>query len=159
MEWRESIMAAGATACYDMFTEVSELAEILAALGRYAGLTMRMEARTTTTIEVATSVSWQLMVNGRMLRSPYGRTLFLTRLECRLLRYAAVSDRHLLRRKSERPMDDVWRSTPELPHLDRLVSRLRRKAQNVGINLPLVAVRCGYFFAERLDMAAIEAPS
>jgi DNA-binding response OmpR family regulator len=100
---------------------------------------------------------WHLDANSRVLVCPQDQTLFLTGAENSFLMRIAASDGQLLRRW--RPVNGVTQdvghadSMPDARGMDVLVSRLRRKAHNVGIELPLLAVRaCGYLFAEYLSV-------
>ena len=155
--WRLRIMAAGADACHAIYTDIRELTAIFAAWGRHAGFAMD---RNTRAITGAPPALWRLSANGRVLASPYGRTLALTSLESGFLRRIAISDGHLLRRHDKSLANDGLGATLESRNVDVLVSRLRRKARYVGIDLPLRAVRgCGYVFAEGLDMSIPEGRS
>jgi DNA-binding winged helix-turn-helix (wHTH) protein len=55
------------------------------------------------------------------------------------------------------PMGDALFTVLENHTINVLVSRLRRKAQHVGIDLPLRTVRgYGYLFAESLNLSTTE---
>jgi DNA-binding response OmpR family regulator len=95
---------------------------------------------------------WRLLDNGRRLRGPCGRSLALTVKEGQLVSDLMHSSDHLQPRsalargcgRDGRPCSD--RS------VDVLVSRLRRKAKQFGMHLPVLSVRgCGYLFYGELE--------
>lgn len=145
--WRMRIMRAGADACHAAFIDIGELTAILNAwkrrivpCGAAAGQDLTFA-----------SDGWSLSVTRRMLACPSGRILVLTRAESVFLQRLVGNQGQLLRRTQQES------STPSSPRsvarsIDVLVSRLRRKARENGMELPLMAVHgCGYLFAERLD--------
>ncbi|CAM3397102.1 OmpR/PhoB-type domain-containing protein [Bordetella sputigena] len=100
---------------------------------------------------------WRLDANCRVLACPRDRTLIVTAAENSFLMRIAACEGQLLRRQRTPPpiVEDHDRGDPPMDprSMDVLVSRLRRKARQAGIELPLLAVRgCGYLFAECLTV-------
>jgi DNA-binding response OmpR family regulator len=104
---------------------------------------------------------WRLDANCRALICPHDRTLFVTATENGFLMRIAASEGQLLRRRrivlhgvAAQGGDQSVRDLDQRS-MDVLVSRLRRKARDAGIELPLLAVRgCGYLFAEHLAVTS-----
>lgn len=101
---------------------------------------------------------WRLDAHCRVLACPRDRTLFVTAAENAFLMRISASEGQLLRRRRPASSADGAHGEPPAGELDPrsmdvLVSRLRRKARDAGIQLPLLAVRgCGYLFAESLTV-------
>ena len=119
--------------------DVRELAATLRAVARRLG---------NTSISIKPASGWQLTEGGWVLRDPERRELSLTTAERAFLtclfdnRGQAVTRDQLIVALGGNTFDFD-------PHrLDSLASRLRRKAGEVGINLPLRSVRnTGYVFS------------
>jgi DNA-binding response OmpR family regulator len=109
------------------------------------------------TAETQQAIPWQLKANGRVLACPDGHILPLTGMESRFLKGLATSEGRLLRRQKRCATEGSNHSdTLDLPNIELLVSRLRRKAHDAGITLPLRAIRgCGYLFTERLNIPTV----
>jgi DNA-binding response OmpR family regulator len=109
---------------------------------------------------------WTLDANSRALLCPNDRALPLTLAESNFLMRLATSDGQLLRRHgaagavhADSQPDGQPDGRADTRGMDVVVSRLRRKAKEAGIELPLLAVRgCGYLFAEWLSILPSVAP-
>jgi DNA-binding response OmpR family regulator len=155
--WRMRVMRAGADACHAAAIDIRELTAILNAWRRRSvppGSVPAVPAGARSWLmQPAAAEGWSLSVSQRMLACPMGRLLALTRSESGFLQRLVGNQGQLLRR-SERDACTVSSARLVARSIDVLVSRLRRKARQHGIELPLMAVHgCGYLFAERLEMA------
>jgi len=124
-EARIAAIDAGADACCALFTQAAEVGAMLRAALRYRHLATRPS-------------QWRLLARDRMLAGPGDRWLPLTLTEGRFLRRMLESPGWLMPRA-----DPIHGGRA----LDVTVSRLRAKAAELGIDLPLFTVRdWGYMF-------------
>ena len=91
---------------------------------------------------------WHLAHNGRTLAGPQGQQLPLTGSErAFFVRILSMPGYRLPRQAMITPLAAGKPETQPPRSIDVLVSRLRSKAARMGIDLPLLAVRCwGYLF-------------
>jgi DNA-binding response OmpR family regulator len=156
--WRMRVMRAGADACHAATIDIRELTAILNAWRRRSVPPPGAAPASSPTsrswpVHPAATEGWSLSVSQRMLACPMGRILALTRSESGFLQRLVGNQGQLLRR-NERDASTVPSPRLVARSIDVLVSRLRRKARQNGMELPLMAVHgCGYLFAERLEMA------
>lgn len=123
---RIAAMDAGADACCHVDTHSAELAAMLRAALRFRGLGGRRSL-------------WRLMARDRVLAGPADQWVPLTLAESRLLKRLLDAPGWLL------PRNDKTFGGGRA--LDVTVSRLRAKAQGLGVQLPLFTVRdWGYMF-------------
>lgn len=168
MAGRLRAMAAGADACYPAPIDIRELAAVLKAWSRHVAPTASTAptmapapvrgAASSAKPGLAAHERWRLADNGRVLACPRGRKLPLTASESLFLGRLMISSGQLLHRRDAVTEASAARGArpPQTPrNVDVLVSRLRRKAREGGMDLPLRAVRgCGYLFLDGLDAAA-----
>jgi DNA-binding response OmpR family regulator len=102
----------------------------------------------------ASAARWRLREGGWTLMSPTGQRLALTTLERKfMLALFEAPNRSLARNElgalAAPRGDDGDKSATSPRGVDVMVSRLRRKAQAIGMPLPLRSVRrWGYMFTE-----------
>ncbi|WP_144631902.1 response regulator transcription factor [Bordetella genomosp. 13] len=131
---RIAAMDAGADACCHADTHYSELAAMLRAALRFRGFGGRRSL-------------WRLMARDRVLAGPADQWVPLTLAESRLLKRLFDAPGWLLPRN-----DKAFGGGRAL---DVTVSRLRAKAQGLGVQLPLFTVRdWGYMFLADGDVGA-----
>lgn len=132
---------AGADACCLMSTDVRELCALGRSLSRLRTLSPDRSARE--------MPLWRLTHSGRVLAGPRGQHLPLTFTESAFFLRLLSSPGHRLPR--ERLVATSVAAGPRSRHsarsVDVMVSRLRAKAERLGVGLPLLAVRqWGYIF-------------
>lgn len=132
---------AGADACCLMSTDVRELCALGRALSRLRTVSPERSTRETPL--------WRLTHSGRVLAGPRGQHLPLTFTESAFFLRLLSSPGHRLPR--ERLVASSVATGPRSRHsarsVDVMVSRLRAKAERLGVGLPLLAVRqWGYIF-------------
>ncbi|MCD0504449.1 response regulator transcription factor [Bordetella petrii] len=140
VERRVAILGAGAQACCAPDVDVRELVALGEALVRLRWAAVPPPA--------ARRVSWRLANGGRALAGPQGQYLPLTFTESAFFARLLAAPGHRLPREQlvAAPSPDSAQSGP-LRRVDVMVSRLRAKAQRLGVDLPLLAVRqWGYIF-------------
>lgn len=131
---------AGADACCLMSTDVREIC----ALGRALSRTRKATPDRT----VRDSPLWRLTHSGRVLAGPRGQNLPLTFTESAFFLRLLSSPGHRLPRERlvTTPVAGP-RRRQSTRSVDVMVSRLRAKAERLGVGLPLLAVRqWGYIF-------------
>jgi DNA-binding response OmpR family regulator len=129
---RIAAMQAGADACYPPDICAQELVAALSALDR---------KRSAVEQDYLGSTPWHLAENGRALLGPSQQRLPLTLSERVFLTRLLAAPGHCLAREQLFPVLAGAQPRPPARHVDVLVSRLRRKAQRLGLKLPLLAVR------------------
>jgi two-component system OmpR family response regulator len=132
---------AGADACCLMSTDVREIG----ALGRALSRTRRGAAPERTVRDMPL---WRLTHSGRVLAGPSGQHLPLTFTESAFFLRLLSSPGHRLPRERlvTTPVTGP-RRRQSTRSVDVMVSRLRAKAERLGVGLPLLAVRqWGYIF-------------
>lgn len=132
---------AGADACCLLSADVREIS----ALGRALARTRRV---TTTERTVRDGPLWRLTHSGRVLAGPSGQHLPLTFTESAFFLRLLSSPGHRLPRERlvTTPVSGP-RRRQSTRSVDVMVSRLRAKAERLGVGLPLLAVRqWGYIF-------------
>lgn len=130
---------AGADACCTMSTDIREIC----ALGRAISRVRRAEAYSGRETPL-----WRLTHSGRVLAGPRGQHLPLTFTESAFFLRLLSSPGHRLPRERlvTSPVAGP-RSRHSVRSVDVMVSRLRAKAERLGVGLPLLAVRqWGYIF-------------
>jgi len=133
-------LEAGADACFSLHADIRELAALGRALARRRGALVERPPRD--------AVAWHLASGGRILAGPRGQYLPLTFTESAFFLRLLSSPGHRLPRERlvAAPVDGA-RGHHSARSVDVMVSRLRAKAQRLGIELPLLAVRqWGYIF-------------
>ncbi|MDB5806435.1 MAG: transcriptional regulator [Betaproteobacteria bacterium] len=129
--------------------DVRELAATLRAVGRRLG---------NNSVPLKPASGWELVEGGWVLRDPERRELSLTTAERAFLNCLFENRGQAVKR--DQLIGALGGNTFDFdPHrLDSLASRLRRKAAEVGINLPLRSVRnTGYVFSATDSEAAAAA--
>lgn len=97
----------------------------------------------------APPVTWRLAPRPRRLLDPNGHGLQLTLTEWRFMNYLFAAPNRVLNREDWQHVSAEQGALRDQHNIVVLVSRLRRKAQDAGIGLPLVAVRgTGYAFTQ-----------
>lgn len=132
---------AGADACCLMSTDVRELCALGRSLSRLRTLSPERSARETPL--------WRLTHSGRVLAGPRGQHLPLTFTESAFFLRLLSSPGHRLPRERlvAASVAAGSRSRHSARSVDVMVSRLRAKAERLGVGLPLLAVRqWGYIF-------------
>ena len=131
---------AGADACCLMSTDVRELCALGRALSRVRRAGVERSARETPL--------WRLTHSGRVLAGPRGQHLPLTFTESAFFLRLLSSPGHRLPRERLVTTSIAGpRSRHSARSVDVMVSRLRAKAERLGVGLPLLAVRqWGYIF-------------
>ncbi|MDM9560896.1 winged helix-turn-helix domain-containing protein [Bordetella petrii] len=130
---------AGADACCTVQVDIRELS----ALGR--ALCRRREARPAR--PAGPAPAWQLTSGGRVLAGPAGQRLPLTLTESVFLLRLLSTPGHRLPRERLVTASGEAHAEQSPRSVDVMVSRLRAKAQRLGVELPLLAVRqWGYMF-------------
>lgn len=92
--------------------------------------------------------TWRLEGNGRILVGPQGQQLPLTSSEREFfVRILSMPGYRLPRQRILANTETGQQAQQAMRSVDVLVSRLRSKAARMGVELPLLAVRCwGYMF-------------
>jgi len=130
---------AGADACCSMSTDIREIC----ALGRAVSRVRRADEYSGRETPL-----WRLTHSGRVLAGPRGQHLPLTFTESAFFLRLLSSPGHRLPRERlvTSPVAGP-RSRHSVRSVDVMVSRLRAKAERLGVGLPLLAVRqWGYIF-------------
>jgi len=142
---RAHTMDLGADICLPFNTDPQEAAAIVRAACR------RRQGDSAVPAPSAMPTSppaWRLENSGRTLVGPQGQRLPLTGSEREFfVRILSMPGYRLPRQRIVADMEASGQGTQALRSVDVLVSRLRSKAARMGVNLPLLAVRCwGYMF-------------
>lgn len=140
VEARIVALDAGADACCPVDIDVRELAALGRALVRLRGVSADRRDDDSTL--------WHLTRGGRVLAGPRGQHLPLTFTESAFFLRLLASPGHRLPRERlvAAPVAGA-RGHHSVRSVDVMVSRLRAKAQRLGVELPLLAVRqWGYIF-------------
>ncbi|MVW72587.1 winged helix-turn-helix domain-containing protein [Bordetella sp. 15P40C-2] len=125
---------AGADACCLMSTDVREICALGRALSRTRKTTPERSGRDTPL--------WRLTHSGRVLAGPRGQSLPLTFTESAFFLRLLSSPGHRLPRERLVTTPVVGpRRRQSTRSVDVMVSRLRAKAERLGVGLPLLAVR------------------
>ncbi|MBO1112271.1 response regulator transcription factor [Bordetella petrii] len=136
VESRIVALAAGADATCSLHVEVRELA----ALGRAQALLRSGESP-------SEASRWCLASGGRVLAGPRGQRLPLTFTESAFFRRLLAAPGYRLPRAQLLASPSGPNQARSARSVDVMVSRLRAKAQRLGVELPLLAVRqWGYIF-------------
>lgn len=140
----------GADACFPFTVATAEIAATLQALVRRVPVTGRRpieaEPRTTASAPATTDGKWQFQDAAWTLVSPRGVRLTLTQAERDFLLKLAASPNKRLPRDDPPPRDQQVGREP-VRRTDVMVSRLRRKAQETNMELPIRTVwGWGYAF-------------
>ncbi|GAB1577242.1 response regulator transcription factor [Bordetella petrii] len=133
-------LEAGADACCTVQVDIRELSALARALYR------RREDRAPR--PDGRGPAWQLIGGGRVLAGPAGQRLPLTFTESAfLLRLLSTPGHRLPRERLIAAANGAAHIGQSPRSVDVMVSRLRAKAQRLGVELPLLAVRqWGYMF-------------
>lgn len=151
---RIDAMNLGADVCFSAYDNVSELVAFAGAGFRRIG-SPQQSAKAVEREPVQDA--WRLNEIGRQWLGPKGEVLPLTSTELEFLRRLLSAPGRRLSRNQFLPSDsqksaagpnDVCR------RIDVLVSRLRNKAESLGITVPVLAIRqWGYMFLDERDLS------
>ncbi|CAP45032.1 response regulator transcription factor [Bordetella petrii] len=138
LEARVLALGAGADVACPLQIDLRELA----ALGRALAQPRRDDVRPAAPV----TPGWHLISGGRVLAGPRGQRLPLTFTESAFFLRLLGAPGHRLPREQLAASRNA-RGSHSVRSVDVMVSRLRSKAQRLGIELPLLAVRqWGYIF-------------